>query len=383
MNILMLFSTDIPPCEGIASHIIGLAGRLRDRGHNITLMTRGGWQRKVEFEYDGFRVIKVPFYPLYPFHIYCQACFVRRIIRSLAPKPDLIHLHSPLVPAIPKDYPIVSTFHTPMLVDASYIEGFGLRALLIKAMAKTTSYWVERKVLKTSDAVITVSQGVADDLRDFYGYRGSLHTVPNAVDTDFYKSSSLNVGQRKLLYVGRLSYRKGLFEIVDSARDVVKRYPRVKYVLVGSGPLRGKIQKKVIDSGLEINFEFCGEIRDRQIIRKHYQDASIVLIPSYYEGLPMTLVESMACGKAIIATDTNFSKGILRNGVSAILIKPRSAKELADASIRLLSSQELRESLGREARKTAVEKMSLSLNVDKMEKIYANAIKKWQMEQKK
>jgi len=378
MNILMLLSTDIPVCDGIASHVLGLAKRLRTRGYSITLMTRGDWQGIREFEYEGFRTIKVPFYTFYPFHVYFHGLFVREAIEALTPQPDLIHLHSPLVPAVPKKWPIVTTFHTPMLVDTGYVENIGLRTFLIKLMGKTTSYWLEKKLLNISDAVITVSQGVADELRSYYGFSGThLYLITNVVDTEFYKPDTHSTKEKKLLYVGRLAYRKGLFEIVKSASIVVKAYPDVKYVIVGSGPLENKIRKMVDRDNISLNFEFCGEIRDSSKIVQYYQNAYAVLFPSYYEGCPIALLEAMACGKPVISTNASFTKGILEDGLNAILIKPKSAEELAKATIKLLSSEELCKSLGEAARKTAVEKMNPDLNTNKVEEVYKYAIDKF------
>ena len=72
----MIHSTPIPICEGIGSHVFGLAERLRERGHEVIIMTRGNLWEKEEFERDGFRVIKVPFYPIYPFHVYFHRYFL-------------------------------------------------------------------------------------------------------------------------------------------------------------------------------------------------------------------------------------------------------------------------------------------------------------------
>lgn len=379
----MLFSTDIPPCEGVASHVVDLAKRLKKRGHRIVLMTRSNRWGKVEFEYEGFRVIKVPFYPLYPFHVYCHGCFVLRGIKSLSPQPDLVHLHSPLTPPLPKKWPLVTTFHTSVLVDSTYVENLGLRTLLMKLMGKTTSYWIEKKLLDISDSVITVSQGVGDELRSFYGYRRPLYLLPNVVDTDFYKPSTFNQKKKKLLYIGRLGYRKGLFEIVESAKSVIKDFPDVKYIIVGSGPLRDNVKRAINNNGLGQNFEFCGEIRDNNRILQYYQDAYAVLIPSYYEGLPMVLLEAMACGKPIITTNANFSKGIIENGINALLIEPKSAQGLEKATMKLLSSEELCRSLGRAARKTAVETMDLEANTDKVEEVYELALREWRLREER
>jgi glycosyltransferase involved in cell wall biosynthesis len=374
MHILMLFSTAIPPCDGIASHVVGLAKRLRARGYNITLMTRGSWRGKLEFVYEGFKVVKVPFYPLYPFHVQFHSLFVKKAIKALNPQPDLIHLHSPLVPLLPKKWPIVTTFHTPMLVDTAHIENSGIKTFLIKLMGKTISYRIEKKLLSISNVIIAVSQGVADELKTFYKFTNNLYVIPNMVDIAFYKPTTYFPNEKRLLYIGRLSYRKGLFEIIKSAGPVVQRYPEVKYILVGSGPLKKDLYKLVKKNGLNSHFEFCGEITDSSRIRNYYQEATAVLIPSYYESGPITLLESMACGKAVVTTATGLAKGLIEDGENAILIKPKSVEVLSEATMKLLSSEELCKKLGDAARRTIVEKMDVERNTDKIEEVYHHAI---------
>ena len=376
MHILSLFSTDI--LGGIASHIVGLAKRLTERGHKITFMTRGYWRGKMEFNYEGFRVIKVPFYPLYPFHVYFHGYFVRKAIESLSPQPDLIHLHSPLVPPIPKKWPIVTTFHSPMLLGTANVESFGLQTFLIKLMGRTTSYQIERKLLKISDAIITVSQGVADELRTYYGFSGNhIYPISNIIDTAFYEPPSQLTNEKRLLYIGRLSYGKGLFELAKSAKLVIKKYPDVKYTLIGAGPLEKKLRKAVNKLGLDSNFELCGEVRDKFEIVKHYQEAYAVLIPSYYESGPIVLLEAISCGKPVITTPTGLAKDMIKDGYNALLINPKSTEQLANATLKLLSSEGLCRRLGKSARKTAVEKMNPETNTSQVEEVYRQAIERW------
>ena len=126
MHIVMIFSTQLQAVDGIAHHVRGLAERLRCRGHQVTLVTRGGRQRLRRSRHQGFTLVEVPFVPLYPCHVYLHGAFMCRPLVNLWPPPDIVHLHTPLVPPVPRLWPIVTTFHTPMLVDTAYVENIGL-----------------------------------------------------------------------------------------------------------------------------------------------------------------------------------------------------------------------------------------------------------------
>jgi glycosyltransferase involved in cell wall biosynthesis len=91
----------------------------------------------------------------------------------------------------------------------------------------------------------------------------------------------------------------------------------------------------------------------------------------------MVLLESMACGKPVVSTNASFSKGILKDGFNAILVKPKSAEELAEATLKILSSPALCTSLGGAARKTAIEKFNADANTNQIEEVYKIAIKRF------
>jgi glycosyltransferase involved in cell wall biosynthesis len=378
MNIVMLFSTKIPVCEGIGSHVLSLAKRLRNRGHNITLMTRGDHRGNKELEFEGFRVVKVCFYPLYPFHVHLHRLAVEKALQNLGFVPDLVHLHTPLVPSLPKNWPLVTTFHSPMLTTTASLESVGFRASLIKLMGKTTSYHMEKKLLNNSDAIITVSYGVADELREHYGIGPErLEPILNSIDTAFFQPGGGREGPRSLLFVGRLDYGKGLFDLIQSAVPVVQAWPEIRYVIVGAGPLGDQLKKLVDESGLTNNFHFRGVIHDRQEIRQCYQEAYAVLLPTHYEGMPMVMLEAMACGKPLITTKASFSKGVLEDGANALLVTPKAPEELAEACLRLLSDPDLALKLGGKALATVMEHMDDEKNTEKVLQVYQRAVEKF------
>lgn len=379
MNILMILSTPIPVCEGIGSHVFGLAERLRERGHKVTIMTRGNMWEKEEFEYKGFSVIKVPFYPLYPLHVLCHGYFVRKAIDSLLQQPDLVHIHNPLVPVLSNQYPIITTFHSSVFLDSFHIEINDFRDLLIKIISKTTSFWIEKKLLKISNEIILNNYQVLTGLKTYYNDSLKYNIIPNTVDTDYYKPQS-NIAtecNKYLLYVGRLEYRKGLIELINAAKVVINKFPNIEYKIIGDGPIRGKLIRLAKDLGIDSRVEFIGLINDKAEVLRYYRKAHAVLIASHHDACPMVMLEAMACGKPIIATSAGYERGILEDEYNALLVRPKSPEELARATVKLLSSQELCQKLGSKARETVVEKMNSEINTKMVEDVYKNAIGKW------
>jgi glycosyltransferase involved in cell wall biosynthesis len=373
MNILMLFSSSIPVHDGIGSHVLELSKRLRDRGHSITLMPRGDHRNTREFEFEGFQVIKIPYVRLYPFNALLHRSRILKALKNIDPLPDLIHLHSPLVPSLFGIWPTVVTFHCTMLTATTNLENVGLKPFLMSLMGKTIGYWAEKNLLDKSNAVIAVSHSVGNELKQYYAMNDpKLFTILNSIDTAFFNPGAGGRNEKSLLFVGRLVYGKGLFDLVQSATRVVQNFPEIKYTVIGDGPLAEPLKELTDKLGIKNNITFEGVVHDRNRILQYFQKAYAVLIPSYYEGLSMTMLEAMASGKAIITTNANFTKGILNNEANSLLVNPKSPEKLAEATVKLLSSEELCKKLGENARKT-VEDMDSEKQTDKVLEVYRYA----------
>ena len=383
MNILIIVSVSLPPSDGIGRHVMTLAGRLRGHGHQVSVITRGRPGKTEDSIVDGIRVLRIPFLPVYPFHVHIHGLFVRRAIMSLSPPPDLLHLHSPLVPPVKKTVPIVTTFHSPSRVTFARSARGDLPDQLRKWMARTVSYRLEKRLLQVSDEAITVHDRVREDFRKYYSDRVDYHIIPNAVDSDFFRPVALSARKKILLYAGRLDYRKGLLDLVRAAPAIVSRHPDARFVLLGAGPFRAKLEGEVERQGLKSRFAFLGEITDPETILQHYQESYAVIHPSYAEGCPLAVLEAMACGRPIIAAASGFEQGLLEDGENALLVPPSSPNDLAAAALRLLSSPEFANRIGQAARKKAVESLDVRTVINKIEEVYGRAVAKWTAAQRK
>ncbi len=377
MHIVQVVAARIPGADGIGTHALQLGARLEKRGHRVTVMTRSSSWRLEKFEYEGLQIVGVPFLPLYPFHVAVHSVPMKWALSKLEPKPDVVHFHTPLVPAVSGDWPVLTTVHTPMWVDTAWTEGSGPSIWAMKIMGKTTSFWAEKILMKKSTALLAVSESIAEEVRLHYKPKQDIQALWNDVDNDFFSPEPSMVEPRRVLYIGRLAYRKGLFELVESAKQVVQADPNVSYKIVGKGPLEEPLKKRVAELGIGNNVEFCGEAVGRDAVKEHYQKAEITLVPSYYEGCPYTLLEAMSTSNAIVSTTADFTRGILEDGFNSLLVPPKSTVELADATLRLLNDKALCLSLGKAARETVMTKMNPVTNTDKIEAIYSNLVKEF------
>ncbi len=166
--------------------------------------------------------------------------------------------------------------------------------------------------------------------------------------------------------VTRLHESKGNSYLVDAAQLVVRERPRVRFVMVGEGPLREPLEQQAKAHGLGDRFVFAGFARDIPRVMSTF-DMSV--FPSLWEGTPLTVFEALAMGRAIVATDADGLVDVLTHDRDAVIVPKRNARELATAIVRLADEPATRARLGTAARETG-QQYDIAAFVRKMERLY-------------
>lgn len=335
--------------------IVNVGRRLCQRGHQVSVITRGRVGQTTVEERDGMTLYRVPFIPVYPWHVHLHGFFVNRLLQRLEGTFDVVHLHTPLPPVVQTKLPTVLTFHTPMRVDARHAEWIGPWSVVHKLFSYLISYRIERGLLRTADVVSAVSRSVALDLAEYGVDPERVRVLHNGVDHMRFTPPSEEWEEPcpYVLTVARLAPRKGLLDLVECARLVARRYPGVRFVLAGGGSLEGRLRRLVAKLGLGDKFLMRGHIsfQSPDLVRL-YQRAAVVVQPSHYEGMPGSLLEAMACGRPVVASDISAHAEVIRNEENGLLVPPHAPEAMAEAIVRLLKEREERVRLGRNARRT-------------------------------
>jgi len=166
--------------------------------------------------------------------------------------------------------------------------------------------------------------------------------------------------------VTRLHESKGNSYLVDAAARVVRDRPAARFFLVGEGPLLPELKAQASALGLGDRFVFAGFHRD---IARTLSAFDLVVFPSLWEGTPLTVFETLAMGKPVVATDADGLLDVLSDGRDALIVPRRDADQLARAVIQAIDDPDLRERLGAEARVTG-RQYDIALFVRKMERLY-------------
>lgn len=166
---------------------------------------------------------------------------------------------------------------------------------------------------------------------------------------DFFNhqnTSSFIKKPQHLLFVGWIIPEKGIFDLLDAIAILIPTQPDIQLRLVG--PLFAKNDfwnQEVINRGISNQVKFLGTIVDRQNLIKELDTASIFVFPSHFEGFPVALLEAITLGLPCVGTSVGGISDILDNGAAGLLVKPKAPQELAEALIRLIVDNDLREKI--------------------------------------
>ena len=209
-------------------------------------------------------------------------------------------------------------------------------------------------VLHGSDAVITVSEGLRQNVIDLGIPAEKVHTVYQGVDAEFLCQGStqdarqrlgLPLNKNVLLWVGRMVPVKGLEVLLAACSELNRHGMDFQLQFVGGGPLRESVQSEVNQRGLSGSINFAGEVPHDKL-PDWYRAADATVISSWSEGLPNVLRESLACGTPFVATDVG-SIAEIADANHSLLVPAGDADALANAIANMLADKSFRKSASR------------------------------------
>ncbi|MCL0038950.1 glycosyltransferase family 4 protein [Dehalococcoidia bacterium] len=372
LSICMLAPEFPPECAGIGNYIYSLSEKLAELGHTITVITRGSWRQPKVEDMDGIKVYRELFIPIYPFHVKLHGVFVNRLLKSIGDGFDVIHSHSPLIPVSRCNIPHVLTFHTCCKQEArAFTEVKDLYSLYMRTLVR---FHIQNEFdcIKQATKTTSVSSGVAKELTEYGLNSDVVSVIGNGVNTDLF-TPRYERQEARILYTGRLVYRKGVIDLVKSAEYVCKQHPDTTFTVIGDGPLRPTLEKMVHQLKLEGKFSFLGSLLRKELIQ-YYQNETICVLPSYYEGLPTTILEAMSCGMPVVATNISGSADAVINGETGFLVPPGEPKLLADSIMRLLTDKDLRLKMGQAARERVEKQFTWDIIAERILAVYKDVL---------
>jgi phosphatidylinositol alpha-mannosyltransferase len=346
---------------GVQVHVGRLAAHLRLRGHRTLILAPAGGPA------EGVTVIgrpvRIPYNrsvaPICP-----DPRSVPRIRRALAAfGPDVVHVHEPFAPstglfaALTSPVPVVATFH-------AYAE----RSRALAAAAP-----LFRPVWRRLAVRIAVSEAAAEFVRR--NFRGDVRIIPNGVDIERFRRATQSAAElpkgRNLLFVNRLEPRKG-FAVAVSAFDMLAReFADLRLIVAGDGPERAAVD--VLPAERRGRVTMLGNVPNDSLPPYHAAAEAFLGPAVGGESFGIVLIEAMAAGLAIAASDIPGYREVVRPGVDGLLVRPNDPSALADAVRSLLTQPELAERL-RAAGLERAERFDWAVVTEEIEQAYRDAV---------
>jgi glycosyltransferase involved in cell wall biosynthesis len=230
-----------------------------------------------------------------------------------------------------------------------------------------------RWVLHLPDAVVVLSDADREAFRSFGGARRLL-ALPNGIDCAPYAAlrhdSPTPDRALRLLYLGRLVREKGLYELLEGLVLAQRQGVTAELVVAGDGPEAAELRRAAAAHGLErVSFAGAVDGRGKQALLEW---ADVLALPSYAEGLPYALLESMAAGVPAIATRVGAIPEVVADGTNGLLIEPRSPQAVAGAILRLDRDRPSLALLGEASRATIAARYSIDRLAAELGSLYAD-----------
>ena len=193
----------------------------------------------------------------------------------------------------------------------------------------------------------------------------------SGVNLNIFKFSEIKKDKPIVLFPARLLSSKGIYEYIEAAKNLRSS---ARFVIVGKHDSEARKcinlnQLKTIErQGI---IEYWGESND---MPKIFQMSTIVVLPSYREGMPKSLLEAAASGRAVVTTDVPGCRDAIIDGITGILVQPQNSVELTNGIKKLLRNPKLLNSMGRNGRKLAENKFDINKVVEKHLEIYKNLL---------
>ena len=259
---------------------------------------------------------------------------------------DIIHHHEPLVPFLSMQ--ILDSARCPNVATFHAFGGFSF------------SYWAGRVVgeryMRKLDARIAVSSAARHFISTYFP--GDYHIIPNGVDVSFYANAKpfpeYEDGKTNILFVGRVEQRKGAMYLLRAYAKLKPKFPELRLIFCSAGPQIGQMRRFVRQNGLG-DVLFAGRVDDVDKAR-FYKTADIFCAPSTgQESFGIVLLEAMAAGLPVVASDIHGYKRVVQRNVTGLLVEPKDPDALAAAIERLICEPALRQRLGEAGARRAPE----------------------------
>ena len=217
-----------------------------------------------------------------------------------------------------------------------------------KGLWRLVNLWLtkqDEKTAKRFDRFVVLTE----EDKENWGNQEHICVIPNANTFSPIRTAALDA--KKVIAVGRYSYQKGFDRLIDAWRIVTKSCPDWQLEIVGEGDEKVALQNRIDRYGLAEQVKLMPAT---SAIEEAYLDASVMVLSSHYEGLPMVLLEAQSFGLPIVSFACQCGpKDIVEDGETGYLVPEGNVEQLAERLVNVMTNETLRKAMGRKAKEAS------------------------------
>jgi glycosyltransferase involved in cell wall biosynthesis len=312
----------LPFLGGMERECALLAGELRRRGYEVVIVTEQlGLDTPQLEEADGVRVHRVPSSPKRSLRVQLSVALrMGLLVLRYRRRASFSIVRTTTLPAVLVGLlKRLRLIRFPTLVTAET----GGVADDVVALAERPLFGLSRALVSSHDRLNGICQANVDHLREYGFPEDKITFIPNGIDTSAWHASAPPERVRRFLFLGRLDPEKGLFELLEAFERVRAEHPDVTLTIAGEGPALDELRARAGDGvsfAGRIPYERLGEVFDAH---------DCMVLPSYSEGMPLSVLEAAAHRRPLIVTDVGDLR--LLFGERIRIIPPRDVSALTAA----------------------------------------------------
>jgi glycosyltransferase involved in cell wall biosynthesis len=369
-----------------------------DRGHDVTLIAgpavgpEGSLEERAKS--FGYRVELMPELRRAIDPLRDWAVFHRLIDRIEAIGPDVVHTHSSKAGIIGRWAAWRARSNTaggrarPFIVHT--IHGLAFTAST-RAAVNGVYRLLERRTAPITDRIVCVADSMRDQsLAAKIGRAEQYVTVYSGMETGQFIAppvarestrAALGIAEDQIIVgtIARLFELKGHDDLLDIAADLCGRFEKLRFLWVGDGALREKLQRRIEQMGLSQRFIFTGLVPPGRV-PELTAAMDIVVHPSHREGLARALPQGALAGKPVVTYDIDGAKEAVVDGKTGYVVPPRDKRRLGEGLAALIGDSALRRMMGEAGRALALSRFDVRAMVDALDQVYAPALVHHQQE---
>ncbi len=357
---ILIVNSEYPPIGGGAGNAAAhIAQRLARMGHTISVVTSRFGSLLHEEHHDGITIHRIPTLRLKQdrstaveqiIFIITASLWTLSMIPSFKPHATLAFFG---IPSGAVTWLVKKMYKIPYVVSLRGGDVPGFRPYDFDLYHKLLSPFL-RVIWKNASAIVANSNGLRD-LALKFDSRFEIPIIPNGVDLEEIKTTERDWSPPRLLSVGRLVHQKGLDLAMHALADL--KDMEWEWVIVGDGPQMHTLKSLAQKLELEEHIVFTGW-QSREQLNEHYKQSNLFLFPSRHEGMPNAVLEAMASGLPVIASQIAGNEELVSNDETGLLVPSEDVEALRESLKKLLNDVPLRKQMGMASRRRVEENYS-------------------------